>query len=104
MCGLSPLTRYSVRSNLTLDSVEDAISELKLYKAAGGSTVCDVTCVGIRLADFRPKDLQRISRETGVNILVGTGFYVDSFVTEETTHEHSGGEAKQRFLGICGQQ
>ncbi len=77
------LSRYAVRNNLTLDSVEDAISELKLYKAAGGSTVCDVTSVGIRLANFRPEDLQHISRETGVNIVMGTGFYVDSFLTED---------------------
>ncbi len=77
-------TRFSVRSNLILDSVEDAISELKLYKAAGGSTMCDVTSIGLRLADFRPEDLQRISRESGVNIVTGTAFYLDSFQTEET--------------------
>ena len=40
--------RYSVRTNLILDSVEDAVAELKSFKAAGGATLCDVSPIGIR--------------------------------------------------------
>ena len=40
--------RYSVRENLTIESVEQTIEELKLFKAAGGSTIVDVTSIGIR--------------------------------------------------------
>ena len=39
---------YSVKTNLMLDNEEEAISELKLFKQAGGGTLCDVTTVGIR--------------------------------------------------------
>ena len=45
-----PLTncRYSVRENLTIESVEQTIEELKLFRAAGGNTIVDVTSIGIR--------------------------------------------------------
>ena len=39
---------YSVPANLVLDSEEEAISELNLFKQAGGVSLCDVTCTGIR--------------------------------------------------------
>ena len=40
--------RYSVRENLTIDNVDQTTKELKLFKAAGGSTIVDVTSIGIR--------------------------------------------------------
>ena len=43
-----PIYRYSVRRNLSIDSVDQAISELKLFKSAGGNTLVDVTSIGIR--------------------------------------------------------
>ena len=71
-----------------LDSVSDAVSELKLFQQAGGGTVCDVTITGIR---NNPEALPQISRESGVNIVTGTGFYIDSFLEEDvkllSTHE-----------------
>ncbi|CAI8030936.1 Phosphotriesterase-related protein, partial [Geodia barretti] len=39
---------YSVRENLTIDNVDQTTKELKLFKAAGGSTIVDVTSIGIR--------------------------------------------------------
>ena len=44
------LSRYSVNANLTIESKEDIISELKLYKRAGGGTLCDLTSIGLRYA------------------------------------------------------
>ena len=37
-----------MKDNLLLESVDQAIEELKLYRAAGGHTVVDVTSIGIR--------------------------------------------------------
>ena len=71
--------RYSVASNLCNDSVEDIIEELKLYKRSGGGTVCDLTVSGRLKVDA----YKTISQTTGVNIVCGTGFYVDSFLTDE---------------------
>jgi len=72
--------RYSVRANLVLDSEEEAIEELKLLKKAGGASVCDVTSLGIRT---KPHILPRISQATGLNIITGTGFYVDASLTAD---------------------
>ena len=40
----------------------------------------DVTSIGIRK---NTKDLPRIARESGVNIIAGTGYYVDALIPEE---------------------
>ena len=72
---------FSVKANMTIDSVEDAISELQLFRQAGGQTVVDVSTVGIRL---KTEELPRIARDSGVNVIAGTGFYFDAFVPEET--------------------
>ena len=81
-------TRYALKNNLVLDSISDAVSELQLFHQAGGGTICDVTTVGIRC---KPEALPQISRESGVNIVTGTGYYIDSFLSEEakllSTHE-----------------
>lgn len=65
---------------MTIDSVEDAISELQLFRQAGGQTVVDVSTVGIRL---KTEELPMIARDSGVNVVAGTGFYFDAFVPEE---------------------
>ena len=80
--------RYAAKKNLVLDSISDAVSELQLFHEAEGGTICDVTTVGIR---NNPEALPQISRESGINIVTGTGYYVDSFLSEDTkllsTHE-----------------
>ena len=80
--------RYAVKKNLALDSISDAVSELKLFHKAGGGTICDVTTIGIRCT---PEALPQISRESGVNIIMGAGYYVGSYLSEDVklmnTHE-----------------
>ena len=77
-----------MKKNLVLDSISDAVSELQLFHGAGGGTICDVTTMGIRC---KPEALPQISRESGVNIVMGTGYYVGSFLSEDvklmSTHE-----------------
>lgn len=70
---------YSVKDNLVIDKVEEVVEELKLFKASGGGTVVDLTPIGIRTSrDLLP----RIARESGVNIVAGTGYYVEAFQSE----------------------
>ena len=65
------LCRYSVKKNLKITFF---ISELQLYKKAGGRSIVDTAANGV----FACRDkLSRISRESGVHIICGTGFYVD---------------------------
>ena len=75
------INSYSVRKNLVLESIQDAVSEVKRFRQAGGGTICDVTTVGIRC---KPEALPQISRESGVNVVMGTGYYVDSYLSEDT--------------------
>ena len=41
-------TRFSVRENMVIENVEETIEELKLFKAAGGSTIVDVSPIRLR--------------------------------------------------------
>jgi len=62
--------------NLILDDEEMAIKEASLYQRAGGKSIVDVTNRGI---GRDPHALTRISRATGLHIIMGSGYYtVDS--------------------------
>lgn len=77
------LIRYSVRDNVILDEVDKAEQEVKLYKASGGGTICEMSVVGMRRKEHSLDDLVRISKATGVHIVSTTGFYCESFLTAE---------------------
>lgn len=61
--------------NCALDDEPLAIAELLAFKHAGGATVVDPTCRGI---GRDPQALVRISRATGLNIVMGAGYYLHS--------------------------
>ena len=77
---MSNINRYSVHGNIQLDCEEDIIDELRQYRKNGGGTICDLTVRGIR---NKPNQLKVVSEATGVNIVCGTGFYVDMFLSDE---------------------
>ena len=59
--------------NLQLLDVDVAIDEAREFFNAGGSTIVDVTSIGI---GRDPVALMQISRSTGLNIVMGGGHYV----------------------------
>jgi phosphotriesterase-related protein len=61
--------------NCALDDEPLAIRELMAFKAAGGATVVDPTCRGI---GRNPQALVRIARATGLNIVMGAGYYLET--------------------------
>ena len=61
------------RDNIRLDDELDAIADLMLFSAEDGRTVVDPTCRGI---GRNPKALVRISEATGLNIVMGAGYYL----------------------------
>ena len=65
---------YSNRANLNVLDEGTAINEARLYKAVGGGAIVDATTIGI---GRNAGALERISRESGVNVIMGAGFYVD---------------------------
>jgi phosphotriesterase-related protein len=62
------------RDNLILNDEDLSIAELQHYFRAGGNSLVDATCIGM---GRDPLALQRISRATGLHIVMGTGFYVE---------------------------
>lgn len=63
------------RHNIALDDEPLAVEELRQFTAVGGRTVVDPTCRGI---GRDPQALVRISRATGLNIVMGAGYYLQS--------------------------
>lgn len=65
---------FGNRANLALDDVDLAIEELDRFAALGGCTVVETTGWGIG-RDLA--GLKRISERTGVQVVAGTGFYLE---------------------------
>lgn len=63
------------KHNITLDDEPLAIAELKSFAAAGGHTVVEPTCKGI---GRNPLALRRIAEASGLNIVMGAGYYLGS--------------------------
>lgn len=55
-----------------LDDEEIALEELTRYRNAGGGTICDPTNNGL---GRNPEALARLSRASGVHIIMGAGWY-----------------------------
>jgi predicted metal-dependent phosphotriesterase family hydrolase len=55
-----------------MDDQELAADELRRYRAAGGTSLCDPTNIGL---GRDPVALRRISEASGVNIVMGAGWY-----------------------------
>ena len=60
-------------ANMRLWDIDATIEEVSRYRYAGGLSVVDVTSVGIARD---PLGLARISRATGLNIVMGGSYYV----------------------------
>ena len=71
---------YALKDDLIMDDYETQKMEILRFKKAGGSTIVDATLPGI---GRDPKMLRRISEDTGINVVMGTGFYVYSSHPEE---------------------
>lgn len=103
--------RYHVlenRDNLIMLDEKQAINELLHFKQAGGRTIVDCTNVDL---GRNPLALKRISQATGLNIIMGSGYYVKLGqrldVMEKRTKEDIAEEIRQNLFegvegtGIC---
>jgi phosphotriesterase-related protein len=69
--------------DLLLDDEAMAVDELARYRVAGGRTLVDTTPIGV---GRDPRALQRISRDTGVRVIMGTGWYVEQCQPPDVAH------------------
>lgn len=68
------LNKFNNADNLKLYDEQLAIKEALLYKKAGGDTIVELSSIGL-VRD--PLALVRISRATGLNIVMGSGYYLE---------------------------
>lgn len=73
---------YGNHENLLLQQENSAVrEELLAYRQAGGSSIVENTTTGI---DRDLPTLRQMSRDTGVHVIGGAGYYVDATHTEAT--------------------
>lgn len=72
--GRLRLDPYLSLDNTCLDSVELAMGEIEPFTRAGGRTVVEVTPTA---SGRDPQGLRRIAAETGLNVIMGCGFYLE---------------------------
>jgi phosphotriesterase-related protein len=75
MIGDLRMNPFLNRDNCGLLDVNTAIEELGVFVEYGGRTVVDPTNLGI---GRDPSALQRVSRRTGLHIVMGAGFYMEA--------------------------
>jgi len=79
-----PVPNYS----LIVDDVDLVIEEVRAYRVAGGTSIVDVTNIGL---GRDPLALERISEETGIQIVMGCGWYRErvypTYIQEKNANE-----------------
>lgn len=63
-------------SDQQLTDASDAVAEVTLLRAAGGDTIVDLTPPAVGRS---PLGLQEVARQTGVNVIMGCGYYVNAY-------------------------
>lgn len=74
---------YCSRDNVAPKDFDGVRSEVTAYQAAGGGTIVDAT--GSDAIGRSPADLLRLSRETGLHVVMSTGAYLEKFEGERIT-------------------
>ena len=66
--------RFSNIDDLMCMDEDEAVEEITHFKLAGGHSVVEMSNIGLGRS---PRALARISRRTGLNIIMGSGYYID---------------------------
>lgn len=75
--GVLKRNPFAMVDNVQMMDEQTQFEELMYFKYAGGRTVVDATNVGL---GRDPELLQRMAGKTGLNIVVGSGYYVNHSV------------------------
>ncbi len=70
----------SSRPNLVLEGGQSTVEDLRRFRSLGGKTVVELTSSGLAA---NPRRLQEISRESGVQVIAGCGYY--RHIAQETS-------------------
>ena len=80
--------------NIQQTDLELAVNEVSRFKMAGGGTIVEVTLDGL---SRDPSGLVRVAQATGVNIIMGTGYYSD-FTHPDNMDEKSESEIAEEIV------
>lgn len=72
---------FALLDNVQMMDYETQKKEIEYFKLAGGKTVVDASTIGL---GRDPELLRRISVETGLNVIIGAGYYVEGAQKPET--------------------
>jgi phosphotriesterase-related protein len=88
-----------IDNRFSLDGILDdealAIDELTAYAAAGGKSIVDLTNIGLRRD---PSGVRRISDTTGVNVVMGCGWYRQPYYPAEALIDRTSTDALAEHL------
>lgn len=70
---------FLVKNNMVLEDFDTAVYEMRRFKKAGGTTIVDLTNIGI---DRDLKKLRDVSKQSGVNVIAGCGLYTGLTIPE----------------------
>ena len=91
------------RDNFTLTDLDLAIEEVLHFKRWGGNSMVDVTSIGL---GRDPEALRQVANSTGLNIVMGGGYYIKSLhpldMDERTVEELAQGMIRDVTLGAQG--
>ena len=88
--------RRSCEDCLFFNDEEMAIRETMRFKKAGGGTIVDMSCNNI---GRNPKGLVNVSKATGLNIIMGTSYYVgESYTPEMKMDSRTAEDIAQEFI------
>ena len=87
---------FNSRVNLVQEDLATAVWEVEQFKAAGGTTIIDVTTVGI---SPNPAGLVAVSEQTGLHIVAGTGYYLAASYADHPAADQSTEELADEMRG-----
>lgn len=74
---------YALKDNLIMNNYTTQLREVSRFRTAGGSTLVDATMPGI---GRDANQLAKIAKASGLNIIMGTGYYVASTHPDSLSH------------------
>lgn len=72
---------YHSADNCRLDDLAGMLEDLTAFRKLGGGSVIDLTPPGL---GRNPEALEQLSRKSGVNLIMGSGWYLEKFQDEST--------------------
>ena len=72
--GILKRNCFALLDNVQMMDYETQKKEIEYFKLAGGKTVVDASNIGL---GRDPELMRRISIETGLNVVIGSGYYVE---------------------------